>query len=390
MRILLLLPHYLPGTAYGGPVRTAANLVARLGGEYEFLVLSRNRDFGAEQPYALPADRWLPGEGAECFYASPGSLGAAALAERIRERAPRLVCLSSFFHPGFSLLPQRLWQAGRLGDCGLALAPRGELAAAALARKSLRKRAWLQVHRALGWRRGPLWQAASEHEAADIRRVLGPRVEIALAPNLAAPLPPVPARLEPKRPGRLRLLFLARMQAMKNPLFLIERLAALRVEGEIELSLHGPLEDEALWRRCAQAAAALPERIRVHHGGPAQPGELPALFAAHDLLAAPSLGENFGHSILEALCHGLPVIASDRTPWRGLEARRAGFDLPLEQPVLFEQALGRFLALDESGWQEWSRGARALGAAAAEDPEALAANRELLERAARRRPGTRP
>ncbi len=42
-------------------------------------------------------------------------------------------------------------------------------------------------------------------------------------------------------------------------------------------------------------------------------------FEKADVLIAPSHTENFGFSIAEALAHGVPVIASRRTPWRRLE-----------------------------------------------------------------------
>ena len=43
------------------------------------------------------------------------------------------------------------------------------------------------------------------------------------------------------------------------------------------------------------------------------------------MLIAPSDTENFGFSIAEALAHGVPVIASRRTPWRRLEEVGCGW-----------------------------------------------------------------
>ena len=54
---------------------------------------------------------------------------------------------------------------------------------------------------------------------------------------------------------------------------------------------------------------------------------------------ASSGSENYGHSIVEALLCGTPVLISDSTPWRGLEAEGVGWDLPIADEAAFVRAL---------------------------------------------------
>jgi glycosyltransferase involved in cell wall biosynthesis len=61
--------------------------------------------------------------------------------------------------------------------------------------------------------------------------------------------------------------------------------------------------------------------------------------AAHDLFFLPTRGENFGHAIYEALASGIPVLISDRTPWRNLESLGVGWDLPLNAPDKFRHVI---------------------------------------------------
>ncbi len=89
--------------------------------------------------------------------------------------------------------------------------------------------------------------------------------------------------------------------------------------------------------------------------------------AAHDLFLLPTLGENFGHVFLEAFLAGLPVITSDRTPWRELTAKRVGFDLPLEQPDAFQAAIQQFVDMDDAQYRQWSESARRYGRQVAAD-----------------------
>lgn len=371
--VLILLPHWLPGTRYGGPVRTVRNLAARLGGEYRFFVLSSDRDFGATVPYDLPTGRWLEREDHAARHEP--RLDGAGLARIVDELRPDLVQLNSLFHPRWSILPaverrRGLW-AGRL-----AIAVRGELNPGALAIKPAKKRAWLAFAKAAGVYRDVDWQASSEAEAEAVRRVFGARARVFVAPNLTAPLSPL-ERAAPKERGRLRALFLGRVSAMKNPDWLLERLAA--AGGPVELTVAGPVEDEALAARCRRLAAALPAGSVVDWRGDVPPEELPALLAGHDLLTLPSRGENHGHAIVEALQQGLPVLISDRTPWRGLPGARAGWDLPLEEPAAYEERLRAVRAMDHEEWAAWSAGARALGERISADPAALEANRRLLD-----------
>ena len=44
----------------------------------------------------------------------------------------------------------------------------------------------------------------------------------------------------------------------------------------------------------------------------------------HHIFLFPTLGENYGHVIQEALSAGCPVILSDQTPWQDIKKYRVG------------------------------------------------------------------
>ncbi len=377
--ILLFLPHFLPGTRYGGPVRTITNLLAGLGDQYRFHLLTSDRDFHGHAPYDRPVDTWLPWQDqARVRHVDARRLGPRELRRLGHELQPDLVYLNSFFHPRFSLLPYMLWRRGAFGPAGLVLAPRGEFARGALAQKAVKKAMLLTTARLGGLFREPLWQASSYFEAQDIQRVW-PGARIQVARNLGTALLDPPARERGKEPGVLRLLFVGRVSRMKNLDFLLDQLANL--PGQLELLVAGPAEDAGYLELCRVRAARLPANVRVTFLGAVEPSAVPGLLRNADLLFQPSLGENFGHAILEALTHGLPALISDRTPWRGLTAARAGWDLPLEEPGAFRATLREVLALDETAWQVWSRGAREWGQRSLADEEPVRQHQNLFRRA---------
>jgi len=78
---------------------------------------------------------------------------------------------------------------------------------------------------------------------------------------------------------------------------------------------------------------------------------------AYHLFVLPTLGENYGHVIYEALSAGDPVLISDQTPWRGLEKEKAGWDLPLKEKDKFKNALRQAAAWNQEEYDEWSKNA---------------------------------
>jgi len=119
----------------------------------------------------------------------------------------------------------------------------------------------------------------------------------------------------------------------------------------------------------------------VHWRGAASNETIVGALARSDLFLLPTGGENFGHAIFEALCCGVPALISDRTPWRGLAARKAGWDLPLSDASAFVAALEAYAALRPDARAAWREGARACALAYTQESGAAAATAALIRRA---------
>ncbi|MBN8497849.1 MAG: hypothetical protein J0M32_13465 [Candidatus Accumulibacter sp.] len=59
----------------------------------------------------------------------------------------------------------------------------------------------------------------------------------------------------------------------------------------------------------------------------------------YDRFFLPPFSENFGHAINEALSVGVPVLISDKTPWRNLQEKGMGWDLPLDNRRAFIEVI---------------------------------------------------
>ncbi|HEX8321745.1 glycosyltransferase family 4 protein [Longimicrobium sp.] len=394
--VLALVDYYLPGYKAGGPLRTLANMVEQLAGSVRFRVVTRDRDCGDDQPYpGVPAGAWQEVGGAQVLYLAPGQLGPAGL-RRALAGPYDVLYLNSLFSPRLTLAPLLLRRAGGIPRRPVVLAPRGELHPGAMGTgswgralpravdarfpspRNLKKRGYIATARGLGLLDGVVWQASSEEERADILRHAGPGATVRVAPDLsAAPVPVASAGRAEKRAGELRAAFLSRIAPKKN---LDGALRMLRgVRGRVRLDVYGPVEDGAYWDGCQALIAGLPPGVSVHHHGSVAHERVPAVLAESDVLLFPTHGENFGHVIVEAMVQGCPVLISDQTPWRGLEARRAGWDLPLDGPEAFTRALQRLADMDAQEHGGWRAGAAEFGRQRSVDPGAVAANRALFE-----------
>ncbi|MDP1955351.1 MAG: glycosyltransferase family 4 protein [Polaromonas sp.] len=343
--ILIFVRYYLPGYRAGGPVRSIANLVRALGSTYDFRIVCLDRDHGLNHPYPnIAHGQWQKQDDALVRYVAPHELGFSFCKEIISEVKPDMIYLNSLFDRAFSMKPVLALGGGRATP--ILLTPRGELSPGALGLKAGRKRLFLSVARAAALYSKVHWHACSKPEAERIQKLFSPELrKTFLASNLPEAGQTSIRRHAPKYPGKLRIVLAARISPMKNTLAAI-RMACKLAEG-VELDLWGPLEDKDYWQTCQREIAQIPPGITVNYRGEVEHEKLHVLLHEYDAMLLPTLGENFGHSIIEALDAGLPVVVSDRTPWRSLALAGVGADLPLDDEAAFVGALAAYQAMDE-------------------------------------------
>lgn len=389
------MAYYLPGYKSGGPVRTIANLVEHLGDEFDFRIVTKDRDALDTRPYPdVAVNEWNRVGKAQVYYASPDSLTLGKISRLIRETPHDVLYLNSFFSTRFTALPLVARRMGILPDRPVVLAPRGEFSAGALKLKSWKKCPYLFLVRMLGVYRGISWQASSEHEVADIRRNMGKKTagSIIVAPNL-----PPPQNDKFSEPGQqycrrsgdpLRTVFLSRISPMKNLHFALKVLA--RVSVPVVFNIYGPVRDEEYYKHCRSFLQELPSNVTVEYKGSVAPTEVPDIMVAHDLFFLPTKGENYGHVISEALLAGTPVLIADTTPWRDLEEAGVGWDLPLNHEEQFRECIERCFQLDAADYRQWRQKIKHYAAERLSDPQRIEANRRLFLQAANTERSTAP
>lgn len=387
-RILAFLSSYLPAFRSGGPIRTLEAMTAQMSDEWEFLIVAADRDLGDDGPFPdVPVDTWTRCGSARVFYRSPGARGWIALLRSLGSIDYDVIYLNSFFGVHASLVPLLLRRLGWLRARPVVVAPRGELDPGALALKHRKKTIFLKIARLLGLYGGVVWHASNADEREAVLRHTGaPPSRVLQALDLSGRSEGEPFDREKRGVGGpLRAVFLSRISPKKNLTYALDVLA--KVSVPVHFDIYGIIEDVAYWDRCQQAMADLPSHVTARYVGEVRPHDVERTLAAYDLFLFPTLGENYGHVIRESLSAGVPALISDTTPWRGLEARGAGADLPLDDPRRFAAWIDAYDRLPP----DRQAAMRAAAARAGDDPEAAARNlqdnRNLFQSAMATTPG---
>jgi glycosyltransferase involved in cell wall biosynthesis len=353
-KILVFVDWYIPAFKAGGPIRSVMNLVERLADEYDFYIITGDRDLGEDKAIPnLELNEWCQVEKAKVIYLSPENHKLKNFKELIIEIDPQFIYLNSLFSFNFTLLP--LWLNKRFPKIKFILAPRGMLGRGALEIKKKKKEVFIGLARLIKLYKGIVWHATNEKEKSEIESTFGSNHEVVIADNIAsAPQFSFQEILEFKTMDfeRKRFLFVSRIYRKKNVEKLIEWFLYVASErSNFQLDIIGTIEDQEYYNELKLMIDKSPN-IRIESAIP--PSELAIIFAKAHFFCLPTRHENYGHAIIEALSYACPVIISQRTPWRNLEKEQIGWDLPLDKPEMFISAFKECIDMDENQYLQMS------------------------------------
>ena len=358
--ILILTDWFHPGYKAGGPIRSIVNLVNLLAGEYEIYILTSDRDHGDNTKYTgLLIDEWIDYKNiAKVKYLSVENQSYINIKKILQEIKPDFLYLNSMFSKIFSIYPVLAFQA-LTPKTRVILAPRGMLQAGALQFKSLKKKLFIFLLKLSGKLRNIYFHATDIQEKVDIIENLKIKenhiFEIGNIPGADSVVKSIPKTIK-----ELKLIFISRIAAKKNLNYIFEILSNISSKYKITLTICGGIEDEKHWDKCKESIDNLMSNIKVDYKGAIIFEETHLLLQTHHAFILPTLGENFGHAIFEALIAARPVIISDQTPWRDLTEKKAGWDISLNEPEKFRNAVETLAAMNQKEYDEWSKGARAV------------------------------
>jgi glycosyltransferase involved in cell wall biosynthesis len=371
-KVLIVIDWFLPGTKSGGPVRSYANMIAHLKSEFDFYVLTRDKDYCEDKPYqSVTSNAWNSLEaGLQVYYLSKAQTTYTGMKQVFKSRHFDVVLVNGMYSWYFSILP--LWLLRQHSK--VIVSARGMLNAQAFSVKPVKKILFLKLAKLMGLYSKVLFHATNAAEAQQIYKWIGAKATVMIAPNL-------PRKITSERSLKpiaspVRLVNMARISKEKGTLRLLEVLK--QVTHPLSLDLYGSVYDENYWTACQEAIKDLPAHIRVTYKGVAESSKVPDILRGYHFFVMLSEGENFGHAILEALSVGLPVIISNNTPWRNLAEKQVGWDLELADTQAIVEVLNAVALMDEASYATYSKAAYKLAQVFINDKAVIEANKRLF------------
>jgi glycosyltransferase involved in cell wall biosynthesis len=343
MRLLHVVPTYLPATRYGGPIFAVHGLcraLARRG--HEVHVFTTNVDGGGVSDVPLDCPVEMDGVRVHYFASQFRRLYySAAMRKALRGFVP--LCELVHVHSVFLWPTSAAARIAARAGVPYVVSPRGMLVPELIRRKSrVTKSLWLRAVERQTLRDAALVHFTSQRELDDARVLALPLPAHAIVPNGIELPPPHDA------PHGDELLFLGRINWKKGLDRLIE---AMKLLPEARLAIAGNDEENY--------AITLPRADNVRFVGTVSGETKEALLRDAAALVLPSISENFGNVVLEAMAVGTPVVVTPEVGLaRDVEAARAGVVTPNE-PAALAQALRALLA-DPARREEMGRRGRAL------------------------------
>lgn len=333
---------FFPGKKYGGPPVSVDNFCSMMKDFAKCFIVTSNHDMGDDKPYRNIKQGWNDRGNAKVLYLSDEQYNKSKFEEVITDIKPDYIYLQGLFQK--CVLPCLILAQNH--HIKVVLAPRGELCAGAF-RKKYKKIPYIIILRAMGLLgKNVSFQSTSEEETAAIAKYLGASQErIHLLTNI--PSIPRGSHIHSlKNPGEGKFVFISRIHKKKNLLSAINYLR--NVKGSVIFDIYGPQEDINYWDECQKSIDGLPPNVIVTYKGGLSHDEIHTVFSQYDAFLFPTLSENYGHVIAEALVTGCIPIISDQTPWNDMNETGAGWALPLNNEDAFKDTIQQVVDMDEN------------------------------------------
>lgn len=304
MRLLHVVPTYLPAIRYGGPIRSVHGLCSALAARgHDVRVYTTSVDGPGDA--AVPLDRPVERDGVRVSYFASRWLRRLYWSPAMARALARDVA-------GFDLLHLHsvfLWptfaaaRAARAAGVPYVLSPRGMLVRDLVrARSRVAKTAWIALVERRNLAHAAAIHVTSAVEAAEVAHYASSlRTRIVEVGNGVDLQPPLAAAAGPPSPY---VLTLGRISWKKRIALALEAVAPI---AGLRLVVAGN-DDEGLAASLADRAAALGIADRVEFAGAVDGDARRRLLQGAVALLMPSVSENYGNAALEAMAEGTPAI----------------------------------------------------------------------------------
>jgi glycosyltransferase involved in cell wall biosynthesis len=339
-KILILMGRYLPGFKDGGPVRTIVNLVDGLHEEFDFYIVANDRDHNDITPYSnIQVGNWNKLRNAMVYYVPPQGF-TFSLLRRLSKDIDVIYCCGPYNDYSYKTM---ILKKMNLIKQPVVIASMGSFSLGAYNIKKTKKKIFTNIFKLLGLFTKIAWSVTSTIEEKELKEIITKSAKCYIAEDLPRKINNH-LTMRNKKSGELNIVFISRISRKKNLKYAIEIISKLK--GNIRFSIYGNKEDMDYWHICEGVLKSLPKNISWKYEGIAESENVLNILQKYDLFLFPTLGENYGHVIYEALAAGCIPVISDTTPWLDLTEKKCGNVIPLNNFDSFINILQNYVKMN--------------------------------------------
>ena len=340
-KLLIMASLFWPQKNSGGPPISIMNLVQSIKDQFDIYVISKNHEINDDKPLEGIDWGWNQFEFGKAYYTKKDEHTFKKITRLIEDVKPDVIYQNSFFSMD-DLLPVLIYKK-KNKNVKVIVAPRGEFYPERLQVGKVKKIVYGKLFRYSGMLKDVYFQGTGQEECMQEKVFLGISDNYLMnIQNISLPVKGLHGSIE-KKPNELKLVYIARIHPTKNTLKAIEWLGGL--SGNIQYDIYGSIENEIYWKQCQDAISRLPQNITVRYKGVIDHDQVTSTIAGYHVYYMPTTGENFGHSIVEAMLMGKPVVISDQTPWTDVNGN-GGFAISLNDETAFITALDKLIEMN--------------------------------------------
>lgn len=223
------------------------------------------------------------------------------------------------------------------------IAPRGELLKGKLAKKSLKKRVFLKLFKHLYNNELIKFHFTSVQEKNDSMEVLKLK-NYFIASNLTDTIIPQSSNRKNKK-----IIWFSRISREKRLDIAIEIVKKLKID--IDFHFYGPIEDRSYYDEISKLIST---HRNIKYLGEIPRQNLSRTLHNYDIFLFPTVGENFGHVIVEALQNGLYVLTSDKVPFYFEDKMNCGKNIPINEIDGYRKGIYNYYLSNEININCWN------------------------------------
>lgn len=344
-KLLIMASMFWPQRKSGGPPVSIFNLVKQIYKDFDLYIISRNHELKETEKLPGIEDGWNTFYFGKVYYFGAGENTIKNIYSVIESVNPDVIYQNSFF--SYDDVFPVLWYKRRHKYVKVIIAPRGEFYPNRFRVGLVKKTVYSRFLRYSGALKDVYFQGTGEEECEQVVSILRiPKNYTYNIQNLS--LVSGGCMDIEKKPHSLRICYIARIHPTKNTLKGIQLLNG--VSGNVVFDIYGSIENGEYWADCEKAIAQLPDNVQVNYLGVIDHEAVGEMIAQYHAYYMPTTGENFGHSIVEAMLLGRIVLISDQTPWTSVN-NAGGYAIPLRDDLAYRKALQELCDMDAAEYR---------------------------------------